>query len=326
MSCRRGCQTRRKATPPVGRHGPNTPVARKSRISGARHDRRVDPLRFGRQYRTLRVHQGRRQQDVSDDSGLSRSLIAAIDRGQIEGVTVGALIRAARALDADIDLRLWWRGGALDRLVDEAHAAIIEAIVARLRRHGWLVEVEVSFSIWGERGSVDVLAFHPGRGALLVIEVKSAITDSQATIHGLDRKTRLALEIIGDRAWAGEVQHVSRLLVIGDTDRSRRRVAGLGVTYGTAFPLGGRAVRGWLTDPETALPSGLLFVSYDSHPGTTRTSAGRERVRQPRKARQPPKRARMTATPPLEPNLASASPEAATDDGPRGDSAVLAVE
>lgn len=305
------------------RHRP-APAARKSRVRGCAHDRAVDPLRFGRQYRALRVHQGRRQQDVSDDSGLSRSLIAAIDRGQIEGVTVGALVRAARALDADVDLRLWWRGGALDRLLDEAHAGVVDAIVARLRRHGWLVEVEVSFSIWGERGSVDVLAFHPGRGALLVIEVKSAITDSQATIHGLDRKARLALAIVGDRPWA--VRHVSRLLVVGDTDRSRRRIAGLGVTYGTAFPVESRAVRRWLADPVASLPAGLLFVSYDSHGGTTRTSAGRERVRRPRKGRQPAKRARMTATPGLEPNLASAGPEVATDDEQGGDSAVLAVE
>lgn len=284
----------------------------------------MDPLRFGRQYRALRVHQGRRQQDVSDESGLSRSLIAAIDRGQIEGVTIGALVRAARALDADVDLRLWWRGGGLDRLVDEAHAAIVEAIVARLRRHGWLVEIEVSFSIWGERGSIDVLAFHPGRGALLVVEVKSAITDSQATIHGLDRKARLALEIVGDRPWA--VRHVSRLLDVGDTDRSRRRVAGLGVTYGTAFPVGGRAVRRWLADPAAALPAGLLFVSYDSHGSTTRTSAGRERVRRPRKGARGASRARMTATPAFEPNLARPNQPAATDDRPRGDSAVLAVE
>ena len=284
----------------------------------------MDPLRFGRQYRALRVHQGRRQQDVSDDSGLSRSLIAAIDRGQVEGVTVGALVRAARALDADIDLRLWWRGGALDRLADAAHAAIVEAIVALLRRRGWFVEVEVSFSIWGERGSVDVLAFHPGRGALLVVEVKSAITDSQATIHGLDRKARLAPVIAGERPWP--VRHVSRLLVVGATDRSRRRVAGLGTTYETAFPARGAAVRRWLADPVAALPAGLLFVSYGSHDGTTRNPVGRERVRRPRKAGRGAKRARMTATPALATNLAVGARGGVPAPGLVADSAVLAVE
>ena len=97
-------------------------------------------------------------------------MIAAIDRGQIEGVTVGSLVRAARALGADVDLRLRWRGEHLDRLLDEAHSTLVDAMVARLKRFGWVVDVEVSFAIWGERGSIDVLAFHPAFGALLVVE------------------------------------------------------------------------------------------------------------------------------------------------------------
>ena len=68
----------------------------------------------------------------------------------------------------------------------------LEATVRLLGRLGWTTEVEVSFAIWGERGSIDVVAFHPSLGALLVIEVKSAVADSQATLHGLDRKARLA--------------------------------------------------------------------------------------------------------------------------------------
>jgi transcriptional regulator with XRE-family HTH domain len=142
----------------------------------------MDALRFGRQFRALRIRLESRQKDVSARAGLSRSLIASIDRGEIEGVTVGALVRAARALGADVDIRLRWRGEQLDRLIDEAHAAIVEATVVLLKRHGWIVEVEVSFAIWGERGSIDVLAFHPEFGALLVIEVKASVPDSQATI------------------------------------------------------------------------------------------------------------------------------------------------
>ena len=257
----------------------------------------MDAPRFGRQFRALRVRQARRQQDVADDAGLSRSLIAAIDRGRIEGVTVGALDRAAQALGADLEIRLWWRGGQIDRLVDEAHAAIVEAIVARLRAVGWTVEVEVSFAIWGERGSIDVLAFHAARNALLVIEVKSAITDSQATIHGLDRKARLAREIVAGRGW--DVRHVSRLLVVGAADRARRRIAGLAATYDAALPERGATVRRWLRDPERALAAGLLFVSDDSHDGRTRPAAGRERVRSRRTARTERKQAPMTARPAL---------------------------
>jgi len=239
----------------------------------------VDGLRFGRQFRALRVRHERRQVDVARDSGLSRSLIASVDRGEIGGVTVGALVRAAQALGADVDLRLRWRGEQLDRLVDEAHAALVDATVTLLVRWGWKVEVEVSFAIWGERGSVDVLAFHPATGAVLVVEVKSVVADTQATLHGLDRKARLARDMVRDRPW--DLRHVSRLLVVGATATSRRRIARLAGTYDVALPARGTTVRRWLRNPATPI-AGLLFVSFGSQRGATRRSPARERVRRPR--------------------------------------------
>ncbi len=217
-----------------------------------------------------------RQSDISARAGLSRSLIASIDRGEIDGVTVGALVRAARALGADVDIRLRWRGEQLDRLVDEAHAAVVEATVVLLRRHGWIVEVEVSFAIWGERGSIDVLAFNPEFGALLIVEVKASVPDSQATIHGVDRKTRLGRQIVADRGW--EIRDVSRLLVVAATTTSRRRIGRLATTYDVALPARGATVRRWLAQPAGPL-AGLLFVASDSHASAKRHAPGRERVR-----------------------------------------------
>jgi len=83
---------------------------------------------------------------------------------------VETLERVALALGAWVDLRLLWQGEGLDRLLDEAHARLVEWVVRRLNALGWDVAVEVSFARNGERGSIDVLAFHPGRRALLVIE------------------------------------------------------------------------------------------------------------------------------------------------------------
>lgn len=236
----------------------------------------MDQLRFGRQFRALRIRQGKRQQDVADESGLSRSLIALIDRGQLSGVTVRSIIRASVALGAEVDLRLRWRGEALDRLLDEDHAAIVETVVRRLRAAGWTVEVEASFAIWGERGSIDVLGFHPATGALVVIEVKSVVPDSQAMLHGIDRKARLASDLAAERGW--RVQHVGRLLVIGDTDTSRRRLARLAATYDAVLPARGPAVRQWLRRPDRPL-GGVLFVSYGTQRSTRRPRRGRERVR-----------------------------------------------
>ena len=58
------------------------------------------------------------------------------------------------------------------------------------------MQPEVSCSIWGERGSIDLLAWQPRRRALLVIEVKTEITDVGATLATLDRKRRLAPAIV----------------------------------------------------------------------------------------------------------------------------------
>jgi transcriptional regulator with XRE-family HTH domain len=245
----------------------------------------VDALRFGRQFRALRIRQGKRQSDVSAAAGLSRSLIAAIDRGQLGGVTIASIVRVSTALGADVDLRLRYRGEQLDRLLDEDHAALVDTVVRRLTSAGWTVEVETSFSIWGERGSIDVLAYQPATGAVLVVEVKSIVPDSQAVLHGLDRKARLAPKIADSRSWSR--RHVSRLLVIGDTSTSRRRIARLGATYDAAFGVRGRDVASWLARPDRPI-AGLLFLPVDSHTGTRRRSRGRERVNRPRSRHKPP--------------------------------------
>src|SRR5580765_8972595 len=85
------------------------------------------------------------------------------------------------ALDARVSCRLTWNGEELDRLLDAAHAAVVEQVVRRLAAEGWVAATEVSFNEYGERGSIDVLGFHPATRCLLVVEVKSVIPDVQAT-------------------------------------------------------------------------------------------------------------------------------------------------
>jgi transcriptional regulator with XRE-family HTH domain len=133
----------------------------------------MDPIRLGRQFRALRVRKELRQEDVGRGGKVSRSAVSRIERGLVASLTVGTLVRAAASLGANVDIRLKWNGEQLDRLLDEAHARIVDLVIAALRATGWEVAVEVSFSIWGERGSIDILAFHQLTGIVLVIEVKS---------------------------------------------------------------------------------------------------------------------------------------------------------
>lgn len=236
----------------------------------------MDTLRIGLALRALRIRRGWRQVDLAARVGVSQSTISAIERGRLAGVSVATLERVAAALGARLNVSIQWRGEQLDRLLDEAHAALVEIAVRLLRECGWDVAVEVSFAIAGERGSIDVLAFHPGSGSLLVVEVKSVVPDSQATLHVLDRKVRLAPRIAADRGW--QARMVGRLLIVGDGSTARRRIARLEATYGTALPDRGPVVRRWLRQPVGSL-AGLLFLPFNSQASTRRTTTGVTRVR-----------------------------------------------
>jgi transcriptional regulator with XRE-family HTH domain len=221
-------------------------------------------------------------------AGISASAISRIERGRIGSVTIRTLRKVAEALDADLEIRLRWNGEGLDRLLDRAHAGLVEQVVQRLRAEGWVTDVEVSFAIRGERGSIDVLGYHEASGIVLVTEVKSVVPDSQATLAGVDRKARLAPEIARARGWP--CRGVARLLVIGESSTSRRRIDDLGATYRTAFPLSGVAVRRWLRRPEGPI-AGLLFLPYVRSTHTRKPTTGLQRVRKPRQRADVPKRA-----------------------------------
>lgn len=167
----------------------------------------------------------------------------------------------ADALGAELEIRLRWNGERLDRLVDGAHARLVDTFASMLRTWGWEVAVEVTFSEFGERGSIDLLGFHPTLRALLVVEVKSVIPDAGSLLAGLDRKTRLAPTIAARRGW--RAQTVASVLVVEEGTTARRRVATLAATFDTAFPQRGRAVTAWLRDPVGPL-RGLLFLP-DGH-------------------------------------------------------------
>src|SRR4029077_2392524 len=121
-----------------------------------------------------------------------------------------------------LSVRIYWQGEGLDRLRDARHAAVVEQVIRRLGADGWVAKTEVSCSEYGERGSIDILAFHPASGALVVIEVKSVVPDLQGMLSNLDRKTRHAADIARSFGWA--VRSVSRLLVLPDQRTTRRRV------------------------------------------------------------------------------------------------------
>jgi transcriptional regulator with XRE-family HTH domain len=244
----------------------------------------VNAQRFGLAIRALRVRHGWRQEDLGRRAGVSRSLVSRVERAQVRGVPVDVLDRLATALGARTDLLVRWEGEGLDRLLDEGHARLVEVVVRVLTALGWQVAVEVSFSRYGERGSIDVLAWHPGRHRVLVIEVKSVAADLQATLVGLDRKGRLGPAIASERGWPAEI--AAQILVLWNTSTNRRRLAAHASTVAANLPATTREVTTWLRDPVDPPIAGVWFVSHAQ--GMSGMGVRRRRVRlqrrQPRTA------------------------------------------
>lgn len=244
----------------------------------------MDDGRVGRALRAIRHHFGWRQGDVGERARVSQQAVSVAERGIIDAMPLRRLRQIARALDADIVVTVRWRGGDLDRLLDEGHASLIGAVLRSLEDFGWEVRPEVTFSVYGERGSIDILAWHAPSRTLLVIEVKTELTSVEETLRRHDAKVRLAADI-GRERFGWEARQVARLLVLPDVSTARRRVERHDAVLGRAYPARGSTVRTWLRAPASPM-AGLLFVSPAGGRGQ-RTSLSRKRIRRRRRDASP---------------------------------------
>jgi transcriptional regulator with XRE-family HTH domain len=236
----------------------------------------MDDVAIGRLLRSIRVRLRLRQVDVATRAGISQQLVSVVELGALEHVSIPALRRLGRAVGAEIVIGVRWRGAEIDRLRDEDHAQVAGAVVRLLESDGWLVRSEVTYNEYGERGSIDILAFHPETRTLLVIEVKSELVSVEETLRRLDQKTRLA-PTIARTQFGWTATRASPLLALLDTRTCRRRVARHDAVLGRAFSLRGLRAKAWLRAPSG--PAGLLlYVSLSTADGAVRRPVGVRRV------------------------------------------------
>lgn len=240
----------------------------------------MDDQRVGRVVRALRHRRGWRQSDLADAAGCSQNLMSLIERGHLDRISLRVLRRVFAALDATALIELRWRGAGVDRLLDEGHATLVGAVVMFLRALGWLVEIEVTYSEYGERGSFDLLAFHQVTGILLVIEIKTDLPSAEATLRKLDEKSRLAIGVAGKR-FDWRPKSVSRLLVMPESSTLRRRAARHASLFDRSLPARNVAIGRWLRRPSGTL-LGLWFFSDIDSRVVISTAVRRERVRRPK--------------------------------------------
>lgn len=231
---------------------------------------------LGKVVRAVRLRLGWRQLDLARRAGVSRRLISKLERQGPAGFTVHTLRRICEPLDIDLQVYGRWRGGELDRLLDAGHAALQAWFTRQLEAAGWIVRVEVTFNRYGERGSIDLLAFHPATRTLLVVEIKTVIADVQGLLRPIDVKVRLARDVAHDLGWEPRV--IVPTLVVSEATTARRRVAAHEALF-SRFALRGWPARRWLAAPD-ASPSGLLlFVNPDLDIADARRRPGRQRIR-----------------------------------------------
>jgi transcriptional regulator with XRE-family HTH domain len=242
----------------------------------------MDDQRVGRIVRALRHKKNWRQLDLAAAADCGQSEISLIERGHLDRVALRLLRRVLAAVDATCVIEVRWRGAALERLLDEGHASIVAAVAARLRRLGWLVEVEVTYSEYGERGSFDILAFHPTAGVLLVVEVKTDLPSAEGLLRKLDEKVRLATKVAGER-FGWPAKSVSRLVVMPASMTLRRRVTRHAPLFDRVLPARSVTVRRWLANPVGRL-AGVWFLSVRDGGAAISRTAPLERVRRPKVA------------------------------------------
>ena len=244
----------------------------------------MDDQRLGTAIRTVRIRRGWRQTDLAAASRTSQTSVSRIERGHLGPQSVDTIRAVAAALEIRVDLVARWRAGDLDRLLNARHSALHESVARTLRTNypAWNVAPEVSFAIYADRGIIDILAWHPGRRALLVVELKTDIADVNELLGTLDRKRRVAPTVAKARGW--DPLRVSTWLIVAGSRTNRRRIEAHGSMVRGALP--SRMTRRWLRDPVSRL-DGLTYWAAESE---TTDRAARVSVRRVRAGSAPPSR------------------------------------
>jgi transcriptional regulator with XRE-family HTH domain len=222
-----------------------------------------DDYQIGRMVQDLRIARGLRQADVAVGAGLSRPTISRLERGLVDGMTVGSLRAISRAMEMPSIVSLGWRSPEIDRLRDRRHATMVEAMASLLGSMGWVITPEYSFNHYGERGSADILAWQAASHALLVIEIKTRLLDLQDLLTAMDRKRRLLPGLV-EREYGWRAQAVGLVLILPEISTHRHFVNRHAATFRAALPQRQWEVRRWLAHPAGSL-RGILFlpVSHD---------------------------------------------------------------
>jgi len=171
-----------------------------------------------------------------------------IEAGRLERVRFGDIRGYAKALGARFDGSVLWQGADLDRMLNRGHSRLHEAMAKWLTDlGGWLILPEVSFAYRGERGVIDIVAWHAAWRTLLVIELKTRIVDINDLMATMDIRGRMASRIAHERGW--DPLAIGLWVVVAPARTNKRALAEHATILRAKFPADGRVMRRWIATP-----------------------------------------------------------------------------
>jgi transcriptional regulator with XRE-family HTH domain len=270
----------------------------------------MDRVKIGNTFRAIRVEMRLRQSDVAVRARVSQQTVSDLECGRFGGLSLDTYCGIAEAIDADVPLAPRWRGPKLDRILDRRHALLQNQAAELLTTLGWEVRSEFSFNRYGDRGSVDILAWHPDCRALLIVEIKTEITDLQETLRVLDMKRRV-VPIVSRLDCGWDPRLIAAVLVMPDASTHRDLIDRHGALVSASLPARTWAVRHWVSRPTGDL-RGVWFFRNTGDGGAMWKVEPTRRIRLPSRA-EPTASPRSPHAQPR-PDLVARTPEA----GPEG--------
>jgi transcriptional regulator with XRE-family HTH domain len=203
------------------------------------------------------------QQALADAASVSRSLIAEIEAGRANpSLDVVARIGDALGLELQLSGRPPILMGTLPQ--DIVHARCSGYVDRRLRASGWHTRREIEIADGRSHGWIDILAFDPWTGVLLIVEVKTRLDDIGAIERQIGWYERRAIDAADRLGWQPASMSSWLLLLASDeVDDALRRYRDLARI---AFPRRAADMRIDVLQP-TRIPStprGLALIDPSS--------------------------------------------------------------
>ena len=237
----------------------------------------MDDVRIGNTLRVIRIRKRLRQTDVARRAGVSRQVIGRLENGAVGRYPLDTVRGVATSLGIRLEVQARWQGAELDRVLNAAHAELHESVASYLGGlSGWVWVPEVTFAHFGERGVIDILAWHAETRSLLIIELKIELVDPQGLVATMHRRVRLGAELARQQGW--QPSSVSAWVVVSKTRTEQRRLRRHEQLLRRAFPADGRAIRAWLAVPKGRI-SALSFWTDGTSGGVRHAYRPTKRVR-----------------------------------------------